>query len=348
MFEADGSFSPDRLPIIWFTLLGLLLTGYLVLDGFDLGVGILHLLVPRSETERRLSINSIGPLWDGNEVWLVTFGGALFAMFPYAYAAAFQAFYTAFMLLLFALIFRAVSMEFRGKMHSAWGRRAWDFGFFGGSLLASFLFGVAGGNIVAGLDLNARGEYQGTLADQLGGYGVTTGLFVVALFTLHGAIFLHMKLEGNFQRRMSKAMRASWVAFAVLYTVVTAWTVTSVPQATANFRSYPALWLIPVVNVALVVGTGMLVWRQRALAAFLCNGASIASLVVLLAAALFPNLISATDPDADLRIADAASSPRTLTIGLIVVAIGMPFALIYTTIIYWTFRGKTRLEPHSY
>jgi len=340
--------SAEQLPMVWFALIGLLLAGYLILDGFDLGVGILHLLVPRDETERRLSINSIGPLWDGNEVWLVTFGGALLAMFPYGYATAFPAFYTAFMLLLFALIFRAVSMEFRGKMHARWARRSWDFGFFFGSFLASFLFGVAGGNVVAGLSLNLRGEYQGSLLEQLQPYGVATGLFVVALFTLHGSIFLHLKLTGDYQRRMGLAMRAAWVAFALLYAVVTVWTVGWVPRATANFDTYRWLWIVPAANVVLVAALGRLVWQRRAIAAFATSATMIASLVLLLAAALFPNLINAVDPAADLRIVDAASSTKTLIIGLIVVGIGLPFVCVYTVIIYWTFRGKTRLESHSY
>jgi len=340
--------SAEQLPMVWFVLIGFLLAGYLILDGFDLGVGILHLLVPRDETERRLSINSIGPLWDGNEVWLVTFGGALLAMFPYAYATAFPAFYTAFMLLLFALIFRAVSMEFRGKMHAKWTRRGWDFGFFLGSFLASFLFGVAGGNIVVGLALNQRGEYQGSLIEQLQPYALATGLFVVALFTLHGSIFLYLKLSGDYQRRTAIAMRIAWVAFAILYVVVSVWTVGWVPRATANFDTYRWLWIIPAINVVLVAGLGWLVWKRRAVAAFATSAAMIASLVVLLAAALFPNLINAVDPAADLRIVDAASSTKTLVIGLIVVGIGLPFVCVYTAIIYWTFRGKTRLESHSY
>ncbi|TWT68238.1 cytochrome d ubiquinol oxidase subunit II [Crateriforma conspicua] len=340
--------SAESLPFVWFTLIGCLLTGYLILDGFDLGVGVLHLFVPKDETERRLSVNSIGPLWDGNEVWLVTFGGALFAMFPYAYATAFPAFYTAFILLLFALIFRAVSMEFRGKMHSKLGRRMWDIGFGIGSFLAAFLFGVAGGNVVSGLQLNERGDYTGSLMDQLSPYPLACGLLIVLLFTLHGAIFLYMKLTGDYQQRIANTAKVSWVLFAIIYAVVTVWTLATVPRATENFADVPALWLIPIFNVVMITLTGWMVWRRFAFAAFLCNSGSIASMVILLAAALFPNLINATDPAMDLRIVDAASSTRTLTIGLIVVGIGLPFVLIYTTIIYWTFRGKTRLESHSY
>lgn len=348
MFDWNQLLSAESLPMIWFALLGVLLAGYCILDGFDLGVGVLHLWLPRNETERRLSINSIGPLWDGNEVWLVTFGGALFAMFPYAYATIFSAFYSALTLLLFALIFRAVSMEFRGKMTAAWATRGWDFAFFFSSLLASFLLGVAAGNLIAGLRLNDRGDYVGSLAEQLQPYCLATGWLVVALFALHGAIFLHLKLHGSYQDRAAGAMKFCWAAMAILYAIVTTWTLLRMPRASVNFESYPVLWLVPAANVVLVLATGVQVFRRRALAAFVMNGATIVSLVALLAAALFPNLINATDPVNDLRIADAASSVRTLQIGLLFVVIGLPFVLAYTTVIYWTFRGKTELSSHSY
>lgn len=339
---------PETLPIIWFVLIGLLLAGYCILDGFDLGVGILHPLVARNDIERRLSINSIGPLWDGNEVWLVTLGGALFAMFPYAYATIFSSFYTAFMLLLFSLIFRAVSMEFRGKMRSRWATRSWDYGFAIGSFGASFLFGVAGGNMIGGLPLNERGEYTGTILDQLQPYPLVTGCFVVALFATHGGIFLQMKLEGDYLERIASATQIGWTMMLILYAIVSAWTLLRIPRAISNFSDLPSLWLIPFVNLALVIATGVFVFRRRPFLAFLCNAASIVSLVVLLATALFPNMVNAANPSADLRIADAASSPLTLKIGLLVVAIGLPFVITYTSVIYWTFRGKTELSKHSY
>src|SRR2546429_8260053 len=178
---------------VWFILLGALLAGYAVLDGFDLGVGILHFL-GRTDRDRRLFINAIGPIWDGNEVWLITFGGALFSAFPMAYATIFSGFYVAFMALLFALIFRAVSIEFRSKMTSGYWRRAWDMGFFGSSLLASFLFGVAVGNGMIGIPLDERGVFTGSIADLLNPYAVMAGLTVVCMFTMHGAIYLGLKI----------------------------------------------------------------------------------------------------------------------------------------------------------
>src|SRR5262249_52006992 len=179
------------LHIFWFILLGVLLAGYGILDGFDLGVGILHLCVRRDE-DRRVLMNSIGPLWDGNEVWLVTFGGALFAAFPGAYATAFSGFYTPFMVLLFALIFRAVSMEFRSKKDWPWWRQSGDVAFGGASPLAPFLFGLAVGNTLRGMPLDKQGEFVGTLADLLWPpYPIVVGLFAVSTFAMHGSIYLY-------------------------------------------------------------------------------------------------------------------------------------------------------------
>ena len=183
-------FSYDNLTVIWFALLGVLLIGYTILDGFDLGVGILH-PVARGDEERRIMINSIGPLWDGNEVWLVTFGGALFAAFPNAYATVFSGFYIAFMLLLFALIFRAVSIEFRSKVTSARWRRVWDAGFFLSSLSAALLLGVAGGNILQGMPVEQDLRVRQSLLQQLNPYALLVGGLVVALFAMHGAIYLN-------------------------------------------------------------------------------------------------------------------------------------------------------------
>src|SRR5688572_5209694 len=168
-------------PILWFFLLGLLLTGYAILDGFDLGVGILHPMA-KTDEERRIFMNSIGPLWDGNEVWLVTFGGALFAAFPNAYATSFSAFYTPFMLLLFALIFRAVSMEFRSKRPGALWRKFWDMSFFAASVTATFLFGVAVGNSMLGIPIGADQEFTGTTVDFLRPYPFLVGALAVAVF----------------------------------------------------------------------------------------------------------------------------------------------------------------------
>ena len=185
----------------WFILVGVLFTGYAILDGFDLGAGALHLFT-RGDTERRLVINSIGPVWDGNEVWLVTGGGALFAAFPAVYATVFSGFYLALMFLLFALIFRAVAIEFRSKQPMTWWRRAWDVGFSIGSIVAALLIGVAMGNLVWGIPLRPDGEYGGSFWHLVRPYPLLIGVTTVALFMMHGAIYLVMKTEGDLHEKI--------------------------------------------------------------------------------------------------------------------------------------------------
>jgi len=336
------------LPLIWFGLMVALLMGYAILDGFDLGVGILHPLA-RTNRERRLFVNSIGPLWDGNEVWLVTFGGALFAMFPEAYATVFSGFYVAFMMLLFALIFRAVSLEFRGKVDSPRWRRVWDFGFSGSSLLATLLFGVAVGNGILGVPLDERGLYIGSFGDLLGPYPVLVGLLAVALFAMHGAIFLFLKTEGEVQERLGKWMWHAWGMFLVLYLLTTMYTLLTVPTATENFRRHPWVGGVVVVSVLAIANIPRTLFAGKYGQAFLSSSLTIATLVLLFAVAVFPNIVTAkNNPAHSLTMYNAASSPKTLGIGLLIVVIGLPFVLTYTAVIYWTFRGKVVVGKDSY
>lgn len=343
--------SYELLCMIWFVLLGVLLTGYAILDGFDLGVGILHPFIPKSDRERRIAMNSIGPLWDGNEVWLITFGGALFAAFPEAYATVFSGFYTAFYLLLFALILRAVSMEFRSKLQQPAWRRFWDFAFFGGSSVAALLFGVAVGNCVRGLPLNEQGDFTGTLIDQLNPYALLVGVFVVVLLAMHGSIYLYLKTEGAMQEKIKPWMWRTFGTFMVLYMFTTIFTLVAMPHAIENLRDYPWLWLVPVLNVLAIANIPRAIYLERPGYAFLSSCATIAALVALLGAALYPNLVTASnDPALSLTMlpGSAPSSQKTLGIMLVIAIIGMPFVLAYTAVIYWTFRGKVELGDHSY
>jgi len=333
---------------IWFGVLGVLLAGYAVLDGFDLGVGILHPLA-RGERERRLFVNSIGPLWDGNEVWLVTFGGALFAMFPEAYATVFSGVYLAFMVLLTALIFRAVSLEFRGKVESRRWKSAWDVGFFASSLVATLLFGIAVGNAVKGVPLDAAGEYAGGFLDLLGPYAVLVGALTVALFAMHGAIFLFLKTEGELRERLQPWMWHTWGVFLVLYMLTTMYTLVEVPHAVANFERYPWAVVAVVINVLAVANVPRAIYRGAYGQAFLSSSLTIVALVFLFGMAQFPNLVTASnDPARSLTLYNAASSAKTLGIGLLFVIVGMPFVLAYTGVVYWTFRGKVRLGENAY
>jgi cytochrome d ubiquinol oxidase subunit II len=339
----------DLLALIWFGLLGVLLIGYAILDGFDLGVGMLHLFIARDDTERRLTLNSIGPLWDGNEVWLVTFGGAMFAAFPPVYASVFSGFYSAFMVLLFALIFRAVSIEFRSKMTSRGWRMVWDVGFSAGSFLAALLFGVAAGNVLAGVPLDAAGELRGSLVQQLNPYALLVGALTVTLFAMHGTIYLYLKTEGALQQRIRDWMWRSFGVFMVFYMFATMYTLVNVPHAIANFERFPLLWVVPVLNVLAIANIPRAIYQGRPGYAFVSSACTIAAMVFLLGAALFPNVLtSIPNPEYSLTIYNASSSAKTLTIMLIIALVGMPAVLAYTTVVYWTFRGKVQLDEHSY
>jgi cytochrome d ubiquinol oxidase subunit II len=337
------------LATIWFGLLGVLLIGYAILDGFDLGVGIMHLIVPKGDMERRISINSIGPLWDGNEVWLITFGGALFAAFPEAYASIFSGFYTAFFLLLFALILRAVSMEFRGKMQGTGWRNTWDRLFSLGSFLATLLFGVAVGNAMIGLPLDVRGNFTGTLFTQLNPYSLVVGVFAVSLFAMHGTIFLHLKSEGALQERAEKWMWRTFFFFAAMYLIVTVWTFLAVPTAAQNFREYPIALVVPVLAALAVLNIPRTIKKGQPGFTFISSCCTIAAMVFLLGVAVFPNIVrNSVEGIESITVYSAASSVKTLKIMLLIVVLGFPCVLAYTGAIYWTFRGKTRLDDDSY
>ncbi len=336
------------LHLFWFVLLGVLLTGYAILDGFDLGVGILH-LAARRDAERRVFMNAIGPLWDGNEVWLVTFGGALFAAFPRAYATVFSAFYLPFMLLLFALIFRAVSMEFRSKHEGPAWRRFWDGSFFAASALATFLMGVAVGDSMIGLPIGADGEFTGGIADLLRPYALLVGALAVATFAMHGSIYLYLKTEGELHERLHGWMWRTFGFFLVAYMLVTVVTLVTVPAATRTFARIPWAWVVVLLNILAVANIPRAIHRGKPFDAFVSSSGTIAALVFLFGVALFPNLIvSSSDPAWSLTIVNAASSDKTLGIMRTIAFLGMPFVAAYTAVVYWVFRGKVQLGRFSY
>jgi cytochrome bd ubiquinol oxidase subunit II len=336
------------LNIFWFVLLGILLTGYAILDGFDLGVGIVHLF-SRDDHERRIFMNSIGPLWDGNEVWLVTFGGALFAAFPHAYATAFSGFYLPFMFLLFALIFRAVSMEFRSKQEMRWWRRMWDGSFSAASTVATLLFGVAVGNMMIGLPIGADMESRGTLLSMLNPFALLVGVFAVATFAMHGTIYLYLKTEGDLQQRIHRWMWTTFGIFLVLYMVTTMATLITLPSAVKNFRDIPWAWVVVLLNILAIANIPRAIYLGKPFYAFISSCCTIAALTFLFGFSLFPNMIvSSLNPEWSLTIYNAASSQKTLGIMMWMAFLGMPFVLSYTIAIYWIFRGKTKLGKFSY
>jgi cytochrome d ubiquinol oxidase subunit II len=333
---------------IWFILVGVLLTGYAILDGFDLGVGALHLLT-KTDNERRLMINSIGPVWDGNEVWLVTGGGALFAAFPEVYATAFSGFYLAFMLLLGGLIFRAVAIEFRSKRESPGWRQFWDVSFSVSSLLSALLVGVALGNIAWGIPLGSDHEFAGNFLTLLNPYPVLVGILTVSLFMMHGAIYVVMKTEGEMQKRVSGWVRGTIIFFVISYVATTMVTLLYVPNMSDNIRSYPVLFIIPLLNMLAVANIPREIHHGRPFRAFLSSCAALALLLLTFGIEMYPNLILSNPGIANsLTIYNAASSQKTLSIMLIIALIGMPLVLAYTTSIYWIFRGKVKLDEGSY
>lgn len=332
----------------WFIGLGFLLIGYSILDGFDLGVGILYLFVKKDD-ERRILMNSIGPLWDGNEVWLVTFGGALFAAFPHAYATVFSGFYLAFMLLLAALIFRGVSMEFRSKRESRSWRQFWDFAFFASSFFATFLFGVAVGNSIGGIPIGPDKEYAGAFLELLGPYPLLVGFLALSLFAMHGALYLILKTEGSLQGRAQAWAWKSYACFLVLYIVTTFFTLAFNPGAIRNFSDFPIAWLIVLVNIFALVTIPRALYYRRPGWAFVASCGIIAALIFLFGFALYPNIvISSLNPAWNLDIINSASSQKTLRIMQIVAFLGMPFVILYTAVVYWVFRGKVELGSLSY
>lgn len=341
--------SPEAYAELWFFLLGVLLTGYAILDGFDLGVGILHPFLARSDEERRLSLNSIGPLWDGNEVWLVTFAGGLFAAFPAAYATILSGFYSAVVLLLACLIFRAVSIEFRSKRPERRWRSAWDLGFCLSSAGTAALFGLVVGNVIQGVPLDAGGGYAGSLASQLNPYALTVSALTLSLLALHGCLFLTLKTGGALAARAQRAAPYLFGVFLLLYLGVSAWTLAAIPHASAALHETPALWIVPILNLLALLNVPRALHLGRPGYAFFSSCCVVAALVFLFGVAQFPDLVaSRPHPEHSLTVYTAASSAGTLRLMTVIAGIGLPLVLTYTGIVYWTFRGETRLDEHSY
>jgi cytochrome d ubiquinol oxidase subunit II len=327
---------------------GVLFTGYAILDGFDLGVGALHLFT-KTDQERRTFLNAIGPVWDGNEVWLVTGGGALFAAFPRAYATVFSGFYLAFMLFLFCLIFRAVAIEFRSKQPMRWWRQTWDISFAISSILSSFVAGVALGNIIWGIPLDAEGEFAGSFLGLFHPYAILVGITTVALFTMHGAIYVVLKTEGELHDKVRGWVNNTIIFFIICYVTTTMVTLMFVPHMVHYFRQEPILFIIPFLNMLAVANIPREIIHGRDFMAFLSSCAAMVALMTIFGIGLFPNIVFSNPiPEHSLSIYSAASSAKTLKVMLIIAIIGVPLVISYTVSIYWIFRGKVKLDAMSY
>lgn len=336
----------EALQVIWYILIGVLLLGYSILDGFDLGIGTLFPFLAKNETEKRVLLNAIGPFWDGNEVWILTGGGALFAAFPKTYATVFSGFYLALMLVLFALIFRAVSFEFRA--HAVAGKGFWEWSFIIGSFLPALLYGVALGNVVYGVPMkliNGNIEYAGSFFTLLRPYPLLIGIFGLVMFLLQGATYAALKSEGELYERSRKTILSLWWAFLVLGIITFIATVIVLPHSIKSVLAWIA---------AVIAWLGWYLVRSYTIkgkdsAAFYASSLSIIGLWGIIGAIHFPNLVRAiNDPSLSLTIYNSSSSKLTLTVMLIIALIGMPIVILYTAYIYKWFKGKVKLEEGGY
>lgn len=323
------------LQIIWLLLIGVLIIGYAVLDGFDLGAGLWHLFAKKGP-ERSAIIRAIEPFWDGNEVWLLTGGGALFAAFPAVYATVFSGFYLALMLVLVGLIFRAVAIDYRNKVEDPRWVAAWDVAFAVGSFLPSLLYAVAIGNILRGLELAPNGDYAGGFFALLNPYALLAGLVGLAMFAVHGALYLAVKASGELQAKARAWAAAAWPAYAALFFAAAGWT------AFSYLRGWTVLPLaLGVLAAAAIALIRAFLRRGEDLKAFLASSAGIALTLLGVVAAIFPNLVIASnDPARSLTIFNASSSLLTLRAMLVIALLGMPVVIGYTVYIHRLFRGK--------
>ena len=335
-----------ELQITWFVLVAVLFLGYFVLEGFDFGVGILSPFVSRhdnpdvEEKKRRVVLNTIGPHWDGNEVWLLTGGGALFASFPQWYATMFSGFYLALFLILLALIWRNVSIEFRGKIEAKGWRKAWDIGFFVGSLLPALLWGVAFANIVQGVDIDANKNILTPLWGLLNPYGMLGGLATLLLFTLHGGIFMALKTDGIVRESALKAVRYIAIPTIIVVAAFGLWT------QLAHGKGWT--WAALVIAALALIAAVALAWLGKEAAAFGLMCLTIAGVVVLLFGALYPYLMPSTlEGGYSLTIFNSSSTQYTLTVMTIAAGVMTPIVIAYQAWTFWVFRKRltTALIP---
>lgn len=329
---------------LWFILIIVLFTGFFLLEGFDYGVGILLPFVAKDDKERRQVINTIGPFWDANEVWLLTAGGAMFAAFPNWYATMFSGFYLALFLVLFGLIIRGVAFEFRSKMEDPRWRRTWDYAIFVGSLLPALLFGVAFANVVRGLAIDESMNYTGSFFDLLNPYSLVGGLVTLTLFTLHGALFLELKTEGVVRERVTALTRNLWIAVLLL---VVGFVLFSAVD-TAMFDDLNIVQAIALTGAVLsLVFCGYSIFNARYPQAFVGTALTIVFVTLLLFSTLYPNVMISTISEANnITIGEASSSQYTLQIMTVVAVFFVPLVLLYQGWTYWVFRERVTLESH--
>lgn len=343
------------LVFVWFWLVALMITAYVVLDGFDLGAGVIHLLVARTDQERRMVIRSIGPVWDGNEVWLLAGGGTLYFAFPLLYASGFSGFYLPLMIVLWLLILRGIGVELRMHLDSPVWRGFFDGCFAISSLMLTIFYGAALGNVIRGVPLQNDGYFflplwtdwqPGPQPGVLDWYTVIAGLVAAVALTIHGANYVALKTEGGLNRRSRRLSVALWPILLGL-TLVSLWATLSIHhELLNNYRLFPALFVVPAAVAASLIAMFLFQRRGAEKAAFLCSSAYLIFMLVGAAVAVYPNLLmSTTGPSLNITVYNAASGPHSLSVGLVFWGFGMALALGYFVFIYRMFKGKVAAEP---
>ena len=362
----------ETLKVIWWLFIGVLLIGFAVTDGFDLGIGTLLPFLGRNDEERRVMLNSVGPTWEGNQVWFITAGGATFAAWPLVYATAFSGFYAALLLVLFALFFRPVGFDFRSKVADPRWRNAWDWGLFIGGTVPAVVFGVAFGNLLQGVPFQfdpatMAVTYTGSFWRLLNPFALLTGLVSLAMLVMHGASFLQIRTEDALQLRARAAARWAAIALIVLFAIAGIWVaygiagyrIVSIPAASSAFvpiaktvESSPGIWLAnftahkwmmlaPIVAFAGALAVVVSSAGGRSMLAFVASDVAVAGVILTAGFAMFPFVMpSSSDPRSSLTAWDSVSSHRTLAIMFWVVVILLPIVIAYTAWVYWVVRGK--------
>lgn len=332
----------------WYLVVGAVFTGYAILDGFDLGAGAWHLFF-KTEENRRIALNAIGPVWDGNEVWLVIGGGALFAGFPEVYASLFSAMYIPFMLFLTFLIFRAISIEFRSKEPMKWWRQMWDVAYSLSSIMLALLLGVLLGNILLGMNIGPDKEFAGSWLEFLNPYALLVGITTVALFMMHGAIYLIMKTEGRQYIQMRLMVKRAIIFFLTSFGITTLYTLIYIPHLTDRFREHPLFFLIVLIAFLSIANIPRLIYKKKYGLAFLFSSISQAVMLIIVAFELYPTIIYSTQEVANsLTVYNSCASEKSLGIMLTIAAIGTPLVGLYTGFVFWTFKGKVKIDETSY
>jgi cytochrome d ubiquinol oxidase subunit II len=342
---------------IWFVLVAVMVAMYVLLDGFDLGAGAIHFLVAKTQEERRQVIASIGPVWDGNEVWLLAAGGALYFAFPALYASSFSGFYLPLMMVLWLLILRGTAVEFRNHIHSPIWIPFWDFVFSGASLLLAIFLGAALGNVVRGVPLDASGYFfeplwtNWRLGEQTGildWFTVLVGVQALLALMMHGGLWVQYKTSGEVGKRAGKLAGLCWWGVLVMTGIVTAVTFAVQPQVTANFKTWPLGYVLPVLAVAGLAGVQFELRRGKELNAFLASCAYFLGMLTSVVFGVYPMVLPARNPAFSLTVSNAKAGAYGLKIGLIWWVIGMILATVYFVFVYRSFAGKVTANVESH